>query len=90
MASAACMDDFHNEIYGMPSLTTDATYTEPEPFQSMYVDYADAMFAVPSFESSASFMDTFQQNVQGMLMGQLTPEQVISETMTYYNDQIKQ
>ena len=28
------MDDFHNEIYGMPSLTTDATYTEPEPFQS--------------------------------------------------------
>lgn len=84
------MDDFHNEIYGMPSLTTDATYTEPEPFQSMYVDHADDMFAVPSFEGSASFMDTFQQNVQGMLMGQLTPEQVISETMTYYNEQIKQ
>ena len=36
------------------------------------------------------FMDTFQQNVQGMLMGTLTPEQVISETMTYYNEQIKQ
>ena len=90
ITSAACMDDFHNEIYGMPSLTTDATYTEPEPFQSMYVDYADAMHAVPSFESSASFMDTFQQNVHGMLMGQLTPEQVISETMAIYNDQIKQ
>lgn len=90
ITSAACMDDFHNEIYGMPSLTTDATYTEPEPFQSMYVDHADDMFAVPSFEGSASFMDTFQQNVQGMLMGQLTPEQVISETMTYYNEQIKQ
>lgn len=56
----------------------------------MYVDHADDMFAVPSFEGSASFMDTFQQNVQGMLMGQLTPEQVISETMTYYNEQIKQ
>lgn len=90
ITSAACMDDFHNEIYGMPSLTTDAAYTEPEPFQSMYVDHADDMFAVPSFEGSASFMDTFQQNVQGMLMGQLTPEQVISETMTYYNEQIKQ
>lgn len=90
ITSAACMDDFHNEIYGMPSLTTDATYTEPEPFQSMYVDHVDDMFAVPSFEGSASFMDTFQQNVQGMLMGQLTPEQVISETMTYYNEQIKQ
>ena len=90
ITSAACMDDFHNEIYGMPSLTTDATYTEPEPFQSMYVDHADDMFAVPSFEGSASFMDTFQQNVQGMLMGQLTPEQVISETMTYYSEQIKQ
>mgnify|MGYP002579826760 FL=1 len=90
ITSAACMDDFHNEIYGMPSLTTDATYTEPEPFQSMYVDHVDDMFAVPSFEGSASFMDTFQQNVQGMLMGTLTPEQVISETMTYYNEQIKQ
>ena len=90
ITSAECMDDFHTEIYGMPSLTTDATYTEPEPFQSMYTDYADAMHAVPSFEGSASFMDTFQQNVQGMLMGTLTPEQVISETMTYYNEQIKQ
>lgn len=90
ITSAECMDDFHTQIYGMPSITTDATYTEPEPFQSMYTDYADAMYAVPSFEGSASFMDTFQQNVQGMLMGQLTPEQVISETMTYYNEQIKQ
>lgn len=53
ITSAACMDDFHNEIYGMPSLTTDATYTEPEPFQSMYVDHADDMFAVPSFEGAA-------------------------------------
>ena len=24
----------------------------------------------------------------GMLMGQLTPEQVIEQTMTYYNEQI--
>ena len=88
ITSAECMDDYHEQIYGMPSLTTDATYTEPEPFQSMYTDDADKMHVVPSFEGSASFMDQFQQNVQGMLMGQLTPEQVIDETMTYYNEQI--
>ena len=88
MTSAEVMDDYHEQIYGMPSLTTDATYTEPEPFQSMYEDYADVMYAVPSYEGSATFADTFQQNVQGMLMGQLTPQEVIDQTMTYYNEQI--
>ena len=86
ITSAECMDEYHSEIYGMPSLTTDATYTEPEPFQSMYNDYSDVMYSVPSYEGSASFADYFQAQVQGMLMGQLTPEQVISESMTYYNE----
>ena len=88
ITSAECMDEYHSEIYGMPSLTTDATYTEPEPFQSMYNDYSDVMYSVPSYEGSASFADYFQAQVQGMLMGQLTPEQVIEQTMTYYNEQI--
>lgn len=88
ITSAECMDEYHSEIYGMPSLTTDATYTEPEPFQSMYNDYSDVMYSVPSYEGSASFADYFQAQVQGMLMGQLTPEQVISESMTYYNEQL--
>ena len=61
ITSAECMDDYHSEIYGMPSLTTDATYTEPEPFQSMYEDYSDVMYAVPSYEGSASFADDFQR-----------------------------
>ena len=85
ITSAECMDEYHSEIYGMPSLTTDATYTEPEPFQSMYNDYSDVMYSVPSYEGSASFADYFQAQVQGMLMDQLTPEQVISESMTYYS-----
>ena len=88
MTSAEVMDDYHEQIYGMPSLTTDATYTEPEPFQSMYEEYSDVMYAVPSYEGSATFADVFQQNVQGMLMGQLTPQEVIDESMTYYNEQI--
>ena len=46
------------------------------------------MYSVPSYEGSASFADYFQAQVQGMLMGQLTPEQVISESMTYYNEQL--
>ena len=88
MTSAEVMDDYHEQIYGMPSLTTDATYTEPEPFQSMYEDYSDVMYAVPSYEGSASFADVFQQNVQGMLMGNLTPQEVIDQSMAYYNEQI--
>ena len=88
MTSAEVMDEFHTEIYGMPSLTTDATYTEDEPFQSMYEEYADSMYVVPSYEGSSSFADIFQQYVQGMLMGELTPEEVISQAMEYYYDQI--
>ena len=82
------MADYHEQTAGLPCRTAQATYTEPEPFQSMYTNEADKMHVVTSFEGSASFMDQCQQNVQGMLMGQLTPEQVIEQTMTYYNEQI--
>lgn len=89
LTSASVMDDFHSEIYGMASVTKDATYEEPEPFQSMYAEHSDVMYVVPAFEGSTSFENTMMQNIQLMLTGSLTPEEVISETMTYYNEQIK-
>lgn len=88
MTSAEVMDDFHTQIYGMPSLTKDAQYKEPEPFQSMYENEADKMFIVPPIESSSSLQDVMMQNIQLMLLGQMTPEQVLSASMDYYNNQL--
>ena len=89
LTSGPVMDAYHSEIYGMASVTKDATYEEPEPFQSMYAEHSDAMYVVPAFEGSTSFENTMMQNIQLMLTGSLTPEEVIDETMTYYNEQIK-
>ena len=51
---------------------------------------ADRLSVFPGFESADSFEDTLLGNIQLMLMGDLTPEQVLKETMAYYNEQLRQ
>ena len=45
---------------------------------------------VSEFEGKASFEKELQANIQMMFMGDLTPQQVLDNTMTYYAEQIKQ
>lgn len=88
--SAKVMDAWHQEVYSFPSVTKDATAVYNPMLDTMYAEHITEMHIVPEFEGKASFEDQLQANIQLMFMGDLTPQEVLDETMTYYVDQIKQ
>lgn len=88
ITSKDVMDDYHEQVYGMPSLTLDAAYEQPAPFQEWYTEKSDKMTTVPFIKGSDALQETLKQHIHGMLNGEETPEQVIEETMKYYNEQI--
>ncbi|MBR1586641.1 MAG: sugar ABC transporter substrate-binding protein [Clostridia bacterium] len=90
MTSAKSMDDFHTQVYAMPKITKDSTFKDVEAFEDMYTNQADLLSVFPGFEGAGSFEETLRGNIQLMLMGDLTPQQVLDETMNYYNEQIRQ
>ena len=90
MTGAKAMDDFHTQVYAMPKITKDSTFKDVEAFEAMYTGQADLLSVFPGFEGAGSFEETLRGNIQLMLMGDLTPQQVLDETMNYYNDQIRQ
>lgn len=90
MTSGPVMDDFHENIYAMPKITYDSEFVDNERFEALYTDMTDQLRVTTEFEGKASFEAALQQNIQLMYMGDLTPQEVLDETMEYYLDQIKQ
>ncbi len=86
MLSAPVMDAFHEEMYAMCPITYDAKYTDHEKFQSMYVDQPELFHNWPAFENSDAFWDYLLKNMQSMYMGELTPQEVLDDTMQQYAD----
>ena len=90
ITSAEVMDDWHERVYAFPSVTKDAKRVYNPDLDALYTEYLSGMKIVPDFEGKPSFEKAVQSNIQLMFMGDLTPEQVLEETMTYYADQIQQ
>ena len=92
ITSGAVMDEFHSKIFYLPPFTKDAAYVAPN--RMYYYDvtspHTDAIYVVSEFEGKASFEKELQANIQMMYMGDLTPQEVLDNTMTYYQEQIKQ
>ena len=90
ITSGATMDRFHEKVFALPRFTKDSVYTNNPAYDELVSAHTDAVYVVSEFEGKASFEDALQANIQMMFMGDLTPEQVLEETMTYYKEQIKQ
>ena len=52
----------------------------------MYVDQAEIFHNWPAFANSDAFYDYLLKNIQSMYMGDLTPQQVLDDTMKQYED----
>ena len=89
MLSAKSMDDFFTQVYSMAKINADSTYEDPV-FNDLYSNQADHLVASAEFEGKGSFENTLLSNIQLMLMGEMTPQEVLDETMAYYNEQIRQ
>ena len=86
MLSAPVMDAFHEKMYAMCPITKDAKFYDDERFQAMYVDQAEIFHNWPAFANSDAFYDYLLKNMQAMYMGQLTPQQVLEDTMKQYEE----
>ena len=90
ITSGAVMDEFHSKIFYLPPFTKDATYIKDEALFALTSSHIDSIYVVAEFEGKASFEKELQANIQMMYMGDLTPQEVLDNTMQYYKDQIKQ
>ncbi len=90
MTGAKAMDAFHTNVYAMPKITKDSSFQDNPAFEALYTEDADKLFQLSSFEGIGSFEETLRGNIQLMLMGEMTPQEVLDETTTYYFEQIKQ
>lgn len=85
MTSAQVMDAFHETIYSLPPITLDAAYTDNEIFKDLYENQTADFHTWPAFENADAFYDVLFKNIQSMYMGDLTPDEVIENTMAEYN-----
>ena len=87
MLSAPVMDSFHETMYAMNPITKDAKYYGDERFESMYMEHPEIFHNWPPFGGSDAFYDSLSKNIQLMFMGDLTPQEVLDETMHQYDSQ---
>lgn len=85
MTSATVMNKFHEEIFPLPPITKDAAYNDNERFKELYATETASFHTWPAFENADAFYDTLFKNIQSMYMGDMTPDEVITNTMSEYN-----
>jgi len=89
ITSAEVMSDFHQRVSEQPPITLDEEYTGDERFANLFTDYADNFQTLPVFKGASSMYDTLYKNLQSMMLGQMTPEEVLKQTTEYYDSNLK-
>ena len=82
ITSAEVMAKFHIEIAPFPPITRDEAYNDDERFKEMYED-AEHLHTLPVANGAFKVMDTLYKNLQLMMLGDLSPEEAIQNTVDY-------
>lgn len=89
VTSKDVMSDFHTRVSEQPPITSDDTYTGDERFSDLFTNHGDEFQSLPVFKGASSLYDTLFKNLQSMMLGELTPEEVLKNTTDYYNTNLK-
>ncbi len=89
ITSAEVMSDFHQRVSDQPPISSDEEYTGDERFADLFTDYADNFQTLPVFKGASSMYDTLYKNLQSMMLGQMTPQEVLTQTTDYYDTNLK-
>lgn len=89
LSSAEVMSDFHSQLSEQPAITADDTSTSEDKFSDLFADYSDNFKTLPVFSNAAGMYDTLFKNLQSMMLGDMEPDDVLSETTDYYNTNLK-
>lgn len=88
MTSASVMEAFHEEIYSAPSISKDETFEDLDAFKDLYTENAEHMHTLPVFAGSTTIYQTLFDNLQNMMLDDMTPEDVMENTMDYYETNV--
>lgn len=89
LTSTEVMTRYHQTITDQPPITADEVYTGSETFATLFTEDADMMQTLPVFKGASSMYDALYKNIQSMMLGELTPAEVLSKTTDYYNSSLK-
>ncbi|MGM9660985.1 MAG: ABC transporter substrate-binding protein [Faecousia sp.] len=89
LTSTEVMTKYHQTITDQPPITVDEAYTGSEIFSTLFTDDAGMLRSLPVFKGASSMYDALFKNIQSMMLGELTPEEVLSKTTEYYNSNLK-
>lgn len=83
------MDAFHSQVSDQPPITADDSYSGDERFADLFTENGDNFVSLPVFKGASSMYDTLYKNLQSMMLDELTPQEVLTNTTEYYNDNLK-
>lgn len=89
LTSTEVMSRYHQEISDAPPITKGEEYGGSELFECIFTEQTDMLRPQPVFKGASSLYDTLFKNIQSMLLGELTPEEVLTKTTEYYNTNLK-
>lgn len=89
VTSADVMKAFHEQVSEQPPITKDDSYTGNERFDTLFSEENEGFQSLPVFKGAASMYDTLYKNLQSMMAGEMTPEEVLKNTTEYYNTNLK-
>lgn len=89
ITSAEVMSDFHKRVSEQPPISKDEEYSGDERYANLFTDYADNFQSLPVFKGASSMYDTLFKNLQSMMLGEMTAEEVLKETTDYYDTNLK-
>lgn len=76
------MEKFHKEISPFPPITKDAEFFDNPRFKELYSD-AEHLRTLPVANGAFKMMNTLYKNLQSMMLGELSPEEAIQNTVDY-------
>ncbi len=83
ITSAPVMTRYHKEIAFFPPITYDETYNANPIFKDLFDNESEYFHTLPVAEGAYMVMDTLYKNLQLMMLGDLTPEKAIENTVKY-------
>lgn len=82
MLSGESMTEYHKSAKFAP-IAKDEEYHDNPAFEAVYAEDGDALHSLSPAKGSSKIYDTLYKNLQLMMMGEMEPDSVISETVSY-------
>ena len=82
MLSGASMTEYHKSAKFAP-IGKDEAYNDNPVFEKVYTEDGSALHSLPAVRGSSKIYNTLYKNLQLMMMGEMKPEDVITETVSY-------